>query len=211
MKRWLAAIVAVMISVIMFVPAIAAEETTVAPSSSKDIPITVDIDEDFPAAVENIVTKNAFIANGERIPVKDIQMVIDSCREALAQSDNVLVRVDTQIVQKVDVLKMRGTVECTAEYVYTTSVRQGVKYEWMYYPDGRVEKTVSYDYEERATDFAVFTYKVRNINNESLEKSRIEVAEEEFQIDVTDMLFGMAIAVVLMMIAVVIVRAIKKA
>lgn len=216
MKRVLAVFVAALMLVVGYTLPLSAEETTTetatettAPASSEDIPVTVD--EDFPAAVENIVTKNALITNAERIPVKDVQMVIDSCADALATAENVLVPVDTQTVLKVDVLKLRGTVECTAEYVYTTSVRQGVKYEWMYFADGRVEKTVSYDYEERASDFAVFTYKVRNINNETLEKTRVEVAEEEFQIDITDMLFGMAIAVVLMMIAVIIIRAIKKA
>ncbi len=207
MKRICAALLSVVFCVLLCLP-LCAEETTQAPTSYRDIPVTVQ--EDFPAAVDNIVTKNAFIANSERIDVADIQMVIDSCADALGAEENTLVRVDTQVVLKVEVLKQRGTVECGADYVYTTSSRGGVKYEWMYFADGRIEKTVSYDYEERTADFELYTYKARNINNESIEKYRIKAETEEFQIDIPDMLFGMAIAVVLMMIAVVIVRAIKK-
>ena len=164
---------------------------------------------EFPSAVEDILAREADIAESERIPPNLIHLVIDSCQEALAEEDDVLVAVDTDTVLKVDVLKSCATVECTADYVYATASKRGVKYEWMYYWDGRVHKTVSYDYEERTVRFETYTYSIANDNNETYVKTRIPCEQDEAAVDVSDMFFGMAIAVVLCMTVTVIVRSIR--
>ncbi len=178
-------------------------------TSAEEIPVAVD--EEFPAAVTTVLLDKAYIAGTERLTTANVQAIIDSCAEELAKGDTSLVPVPTETVLKHPTLKTRATVECSADYVYSTYFNQGVKYEWMYYPDGRVQKTVSYDYEERSSEFKTYTYTIVNDDNQSLAKSRLEVEEFEYRIHMGDFLFGMATAVLLMMIAVVIVRAIKKA
>ena len=178
-------------------------------ASAQEIPVTVE--EEFPAAVTEILLDKATISGTERLTTANVQSIIDSCSEALSAEDVALVPVPTETVLKHSTLKTRATVECSSEFVYTTYVNQGVKYEWMYYPDGRVQKTVSMEYEERSSEFKTYTYTIVNDDNQSLQKSRMEVGETEYSIHMGDFLFGMAMAVLLMMIAVVIVRAIKKA
>jgi len=180
-----------------------------APSSASEIPVTAEAE--FPAAVTEILLDKVFISGAERLTTANVQSIIDSCAEDLQNSGKTLVAVPTAVVMKHPTLKTRATVECSADFVYTTYFNQGVKYEWMYYPDGRVQKTVSYDYEERSSEFKTYTYTVVNDDNQSLQKSRLEVEEKEYGIHMGDFLFGMAIAVLLMMIGVLIVRAIKKA
>ena len=176
--------------------------------SAQEIHVT--IDEEFPAAVTDILLDKAFISGTERLTTANVQTIIDSCSEALSAEEAALVSVPTETVLKHPTLKTRATVECSSEFVYTTYFNQGVKYEWMYYPDGRVQKTVSMEYEERSSEFKTYTYTIVNDDNQSLQKSRLEVSETEYSIHMGDFLFGMAMAVLLMMIAVVIIRAIKK-
>ncbi len=176
--------------------------------SAQEIPVTVEAE--FPAAVTEILLDKAFISGTERLTTANVQAIIDSCADALSTADTALVPVLTETVLKHPALKTCATVECSPEFVYTTRFQQGVKYEWMYYPDGRVQKTVSYDYEERSSEFKTYTYTVVNDDNQSLQKSRLEIEEFEYSLHMGDFLFGMAMAVLLMMIAVVIVRAIKK-
>lgn len=177
-------------------------------TSASEIPVAVDAE--FPAAVTTVLLDKAYIDGTERLTTANVQAIIDSCAEELAKEEAALVPVATETVLKHPTLKMRATVECSSDYVYTTYFNQGVKYEWMYYLDGRVQKTVSYDYEERSSEFKTYTYTVVNEDNQSLFKSRLEIEEFEYKIHMGDFLFGMATAVLLMMIAVVIVRAIKK-
>lgn len=177
-------------------------------ASADQIPVIVD--EEFPAAVTAVLLDKAYIEGTERLTTANVQAIIDSCAEELAKEEAALVPVATETVLKHPTLKTRATVECTAEYVYSTYYNQGVKYEWIYDLDGRVQKTVSYEYEERTSEFKTYTYTIVNDDNQSLQKSRVEVEELEYHIHMGDFLFGMATAVLLMMIAVVIVRAIKK-
>ncbi len=164
---------------------------------------------EFPSAVDDILLREANIKESERIPVGQLMLVIDSCEEALAGEEATLVPVESSTVIKVPVLKACATVECTSEFVYATSFKRGVKYEWIYYTDGRVKKTVSYDYEERTMRFETYTYSIVNNNNESMTKVRIKAEQEDVGIDTSDMLFGMAIAVVLCMAVTVVMRAIR--
>ncbi len=164
---------------------------------------------EFPSAVEDILSREANIHESERIPANLIHLVIDSCQEELAKGEKALVAVDTETVLKVDALKSCATVECTAEYVYATAFKRDVKLEWMYYLDGRVRKTVSYDYEERTARFETYTYAIQNDNNEIFTKTRVKCDAETGAIDVSDMFFGMAIAVVLCMVVTVTVRAVR--
>ncbi len=172
--------------------------------------IPVAVDEEFPAAVTEILLDKAYISGTERLTTANVKAIIDSCADELAKEETALVPVSTETVMKYPTLKTRATVECSSEFVYTTYFNQGVKYEWMYFLDGRVQKTVSYDYEERSSEFKTYTYTIVNDDNQMLSKSRLEVAEFEYHIHMGDFLFGMACAVLLMMIGVVVVRAIKK-
>ena len=176
--------------------------------SAQEIPVAVEAE--FPAAVTEILLDKAVISSTERLTTANVQAIMESCTDALAQADTSLVPVSTEIVLKHPTLKTRATVECSSEFVYTTYFNQGVKYEWVYYPDGRVQKTVSMDYEERSSEFKTFTYTIVNDDNQHLQKSRLEVTETIQSLHMGDFLFGMAMAVLLMMIAVVVVRAIKK-
>ena len=180
-----------------------------APSSAGEIPVTAEAE--FPAAVTEILLDKVFISGTERLTTANVQKIMDGCVEELQNSGDALVPVPTDIVMKHPALKTCATVECSSEFVYTTYFNQGIKYEWMYYPDGRVQKTVSYDYEERSSEFKTYTYTIVNDDNQSLQKSRLEVMEKEYSIHMGDFLFGMAMAVLLMMVGVLIVRAVKKA
>ena len=177
--------------------------------SAQDIPVTVEAP--FPVAVTEILLDKAYISGAERLTTANVQAIIDSCQDQFSVNDDAFAIVPTETVLKHPSLKSCATVECSQDFVYTTSYKQGVEYEWCYYTDGTVKKVVSYIYEERTSEFKTFRYSILNEDNQSLQKSRVELYETDAGIHMGDFLFGMAMAVLLMMIAVVIVRAIKKA
>ncbi len=179
------------------------------PTTATDIPVTAEAA--FPAAVTEILLDKAFIGSTERLTAANVQAIIDSCQDQFSANDEAFAVVPTETVLQYPALKSCGTVECSRDFVYTTSYKQGVAYEWAFYPDGTVKKVVSCIYDERTSEFKTFRYSIVNDNNQSLQKSRVELYEVEQSLHTGDFLFGMAVAVLLMMIAVVIVRAIKKA
>ncbi len=203
MKRVVTCLLALLFGMLLVISTTAQEEP-----KAEDIPVAVEAE--FPAAVEMILLDEAVIAPDERVAVKAVESLVDSCEKALSADDTSLVTVNTDLVLKIPALKKCSTVECTKDYVYATLFDKGITYEWLYFLDGKVQKNVSYDYEERTADFAMFKYTIVNHDNQSLEKSRMEIELREASIDVADFLFGMAIAFLLMMIAVVIVRMIKR-
>jgi len=203
MKRVLLFGIAVLLLIGMTLATSSAQEV----SSASDIPVT--LREDFPKAVEDMLLKAVFIKNTERLSEKEIRFAIDSCAEALSEKE--IVKVSAETIDKLPPLRFCSSVEVTAEYVYATDYSSGIKTEWLYYPDGRVQKTASCEYEERTAEFKPYTYSVVNENNTELKQYRVEIKESRFTFHVEDFLFGMATAVLLMMIVVLIVRAVKKA
>lgn len=167
-------------------------------------------DKEFPLAVDSILMDEAVIADVERLTGDEVRYVIDSQKEALDAAKDPLVTVPPQIITKFPALKFQTKVQCSNDYVYATSTSRGVTSQWMFYTDGRVEKKVSYNYEEVTDTVERLTYIVRNDNNEGLYKSSEDNPEEVPVINISDMLFGMAIAVVLMMLVTVIVRKVRK-
>ena len=203
MKRILLFCVTVVVLVGMMSAAVSAQEIT----SVNDIPVAVR--QEMPKAVEDLLCKAVWIKDTERLSEKEIRFAIDSCTEQLAK--NAIVKVSTETIKKLPPLRFCSTVEVSTDYVYATDYSLGVKTEWMYYLDGTVQKTVSCEYEERTSAFKPYTYSIVNDNNTSLEQYRVEIKESRFTFHLQDFLFGMAAAVLLMMIGVIIVRAVKKA
>ncbi len=204
MKRLLCIVSAICL-LLLWQTSVVADEVI---ADASQIPVVQD--KEFPLTVDSILMDKAYITDAERLTGDEVQYVIDSLKEELDAAEDPLVTVPPQIITKFPALKFQTKVQCSVDYVYATSTSRGVTSQWMFHTDGRVEKKVSYNYEEVTDTVERLTYIVRNDNNEGLYKSCEDNPEEVPVINISDMLFGMAIAVVLMMLVAVIVRKIRK-
>lgn len=186
---------------------VSAEETNPTAQESKDM-IPTESAGHVPQTVKTLLKQHAFIAPNEKLTSADVQTIMVSCKDILEQSVSGRVDLPTDVKELYRVLQNCDEAVCTATYVYTFSKSEnGLTTECMYYTNGDVVKTVGY--ELNGIRYAAFNNNNLSIMIEGAPQN--DAAKREVNaINISDVLFGFVIAIVLVMIVAAVVMTKKK-
>jgi len=186
---------------------VSAEETTTTVVTVKDL-IPTETAGDVPQTVKNLLKQQSYIAPTERLNTLDILTIREACNDLMKKSFDGRVEVPTNTKDQYDLLKTFETVDCTENYIYAChTAENGVTTEFVFYFDGTVVKTVGY--ELNGVRYAAFNDDNRVIMMEGTPSAQVN-GRESTSINISDVLFGFVIAVVLVMIIAAIVITKKK-
>ncbi len=186
---------------------VSAEETTTTTKTSM-MGVLTHKNGDIPQTVDRLLSQQAPIGTPERLTDDEMATIQAACADKLAKSIDHKADVPAEIKESVGMLKNCDNAVCTENYIYTVNIGDNnMTTEYVYYFDGTVIKTVSYDLNG-------VQYVAVNHDNRVVLKEGAAFIEESSQqtakINVYDVLFGMAIAVAVMLVVLAIVKTKKK-
>lgn len=184
-----------------------AEETKPTVPENKDM-IPTEVAGHVPQTVKTLLKQHVFIAPTERLTLFDVQTVMDACEDVLMRSVSGRIDIPTDVKNTYRMLRECEEAVCTPTYLYTFSKNEnGLTTEYMYYVNGDTVKAVGYELNG-------IRYSAFNNDNSAIMMQGApsgDAAKREVNaINVSDVLFGFVIAVVLVMIVAAVVMTVKK-
>ncbi len=187
---------------------VSAEQTTTTTQNTVKDLIPTEIAGEVPQTVRNLLKQLVYIAPTERLQSLEIATIRESCDKLMDQSIDLRVEVSTDIKANYAVFDDFDEVECTETYIYALNKSDnGVTTEFVFHYDGTVVKTVGY--ELNGIRYAAFNDDNRVIMLEGSPSAQ-STGRETVSMNLSDVLFGFVIAVVIVMIIAAIVITKKK-
>ncbi len=186
----------------------AEQATTTTQNSIRDL-IPTETAGDIPQTVKNLLKQQVYIAPTERLKPLEISSIREACDKLMDQSFDLRVEIPTETKAGFEVFNNVDEAELTESYIYTlTETENGITTEFVYSFDGTVIKTVGY--ELNGVRYVAFNDDNRVMMMEGAPSAQA-TGREATAINISDVLFGFVIAVVLVMIVAAVVIAKKKA